>query len=118
MRTVGSHCPFAGLGLGLDLPPLPIAATLAFATGIWSVTFDKPLQPATLAAANWDFRATGSAFTADTAVAAGDTVSGASTEGAENPGDDDVNYAAAPPDVLSLTGLPAAAFTAFPLVVT
>lgn len=89
-----------------------------FATGVWSVTFDKPLEPATLAAGNWDFRATGSTFTADTAVAAGSTVSGTSTEGAENPGDDSVNYGAAPADVLSLTALPAAAFTDFPLVVT
>lgn len=114
----GSRCPFAGLGLGLDLPPLPLLATLAFATGAWSVTFDKPLQAGPLAAGNWNFRATGFDFPADTAIAAGDVVSGASSQDAIDPGDDVANYAAAPADVLSLTGLPATAFTDFPLVVT
>lgn len=97
---------------------MPIAATLAFATGVWSVTFDKILTAGALAAGSWTFRASDSNFAADTAVAAGNTVSGASTEGSENAGADVVNYAATPADVLSLTGLPAAAFTDFPLTVT
>ena len=106
------------MGLGLDQPPLPVSATLAFATGAWSVAFDKILTAGPLAAGNWDFRASDSLFTSDTAVAAGNTVSGTSTEGFENAGADIVNYAAAPPDVLNLTGQAAAAFSDFPLVVT
>ncbi len=106
------------MGLGLDQPPVPIAATLAFATGVWSVTFDKILTAGALAIANWTFRASDSLFSTDTAVAAGNTVSGTSTEGFENAGADVVNYAAAPADVLNLTGQPAAAFTDFPLTVT
>lgn len=118
MRTGDSRCPFAGLGLGLDQPPAPIAATLALATGVWSVTFDRQLEPGGLALGNWTFRATGFAFVTDTAVAAGSVVSGTSTQDAIDPGDDVANYAATPADVLGLTGLPAAAFTDFPLVVT
>lgn len=115
---VGYPSRFAALGLGLDQPPLPVSATLAFATGAWSVTFDKILTAATLAAGNWTFVASDSEFTADTAVAAGDTVSGTATEGSEAPGPNIVNYAAAPADVLNLTGHPAAAFSDFPLTVT
>ena len=114
----GSRCPFAGLGLGLDLPPNPLSATLEFATGDWSVLFDKALQAGVLNEANWTFFASGSPFLGDSATAAGNVVSGASTIGIPGPGDDVANYAAAPADVLSLTGLPAAAFTDFPLVVT
>lgn len=104
--------------MGLDLPPLPIAATLEFATGIWSVTFDKALQSGALNAANWDFIATDIDFTGLTAVAAGSVVSGTSAAGLGDIGPDAANYAAAPADVLSLTGLPAAAFVDFPLTVT
>lgn len=99
-------------------PPVPIAATLAFATGAWSVQFDKPLQPGVLAFANWTFVATATDWTATSAVAAGDTVSGAATSGGFPPPGDVANYAATPADVLDLEGRPAAAFINFPLVVT
>lgn len=115
---VGSRCPFAGLGLGLDLPPIPIAATFIVATSAWTCTFNQPLQPGALDTGNWTLRATGNAHTAATATAAGSVVSGVMGLPVADPGADVVNFAPPPADVLSLTGLPAVAFTDFPLVVT
>lgn len=57
-------------------------------------------------------------FAASTAVASGAVVSGASIIGLGDLGPDIAIYLAVPADVLSLTGLPAAAFPDFPLVVT
>lgn len=118
MRTVGSRCPFAALGLGLDLPPLPIAATYVVATTAWTCTFDKPLQPGALNAGNWTLRENDNARSANTATAAGSVVSGTMGLPVADPGADVINFAPPPADVLSLTGLPAVAFTDFPLVVT
>lgn len=118
MRTVGSPCPFAALGLGLELPPVPIAATLVFATGAWTCTFDRPLQPAVLDFSNWALRATATIFLPTSASASGSIVTGASTGSIIDPGPDVVAYTPPPFDVLSLPGLPAVAFTDFPLVVS
>lgn len=115
---VGSPCRFAGLGLGLDLQPIPIAATFVVATTAWTCTFNQPLQPGVLDAANWTLRENSQARTASTATAAGNVVSGVMGLGAADPGSDVINFAPPPADVLSLTGLPAVAFTDFPLVVT
>lgn len=82
------------------------------------MTFDKPIQPGPLAGGNWSFKANDFPFAPADATAAASTVSGSSILGLLDPGPDVANYAAAPADVLSLTGLPAAAFTNFPLVVT
>ena len=116
--TAGSPCPFAALGLGLDTPPIPIAATLELLSGDWSVTFNRPLQPGSLDSGNWTFRASGQLFITPTATAAGPVVSGTATAGLPDLGPDVVNYAPPPFDVISVTGLPAAAFLDFPLVVT
>lgn len=117
MRTVGSRYPFAGLGLGLDTPPVPIAAALDTGTGAWSCTFDQPLQPAVLTALNWMMRTGSSTWAASSAASSGAVVSGASSNvGPDAPGDA-INFAPPPFDVLSLTGLPAVAFTDFALVV-
>lgn len=118
MRTVGSRCPFAGLGLGLDLPPLPIAATLVIATGAWTCTFDKPLQPAALNFANWTMRASGDQWAATSATSSGAVVSGVALIGLASAGPDVIFFTPPPFDVLSLSGLPAVAFADFPLVVT
>lgn len=118
MRTVGSPCPFAGLGLGLDLPPVPVAATLVFATGVWSCTFDQPLQPAVLDFGNWAMNATDTIFLPSSASSSGSVISGASAASIISPGPDVITYTPPPFDVLSVPGLPAVAFTDFPLVVT
>lgn len=115
---VGCRSRFAALGLGLDQPPLPISATINEITGAWSVTFDRLLTAATLAIANWTIRAADTIFDVTAASAAGLLVSGTSDTGIEDAGPDVISYAAAPADVLNLTGQPAAAFTDFPLTVT
>ena len=104
--------------MGLDLPPHPIAAALNTGTGAWSCTFDKLLQPGVLNPVNWSMRGTGDIWLPTSASAAGPTVSGASAISIPNAGPDVINYAAVVPDVCSLSGLPAAAFPAFPLTVT
>lgn len=106
-----------------DPPPVPIAATLTIGTRTLTVTFDRPLQPGVSAPGNWTGRGlfifTGRA-SFDAAVPltiAGSTVSGVVRElvlPVPPPGDA-VNYAAAPPDVRSLAGVPAVAFADFPL---
>lgn len=118
MRTVGSRCPFAALGLGLDSPPLPLSATFNLGSLAWSCTFDQPLQAGALDFANWSLRASGDAYTATSAAAAGSVVSGIATIATPAPAADDITFAPPPFDVLSLAGLPAIAFADFPLVVT
>lgn len=118
MRTGDCRCPFGLSALGLDLPPFPIAATLSTTTGLWTVTFDKALQPGVLDFTNWFFRAANTAWLGDFATAAGAVVAGTATQGLEDLGPDVVNFTPPPFDVLSLTGLPAVAFADFPLVVT
>lgn len=108
---------FATFNLASD-PPTPIAATLIVATGAWTCTFDKALQTATLDASNWTFRASGDSWGADTASSSGSVVSGGATQGFPNAGDDVVNFAPPPFDVLDPQDRPAAAFSDFPLVVT
>ncbi len=104
--------------MGLDTPPLPIAATLSIATGAWTVTFNQPLQPGPLAAGNWSFIASAFTRVAVAPIAAGSAVTGGSTAVLPSPDPDAVDYDAVPADVLGLLGLPAAAFTDFPLLVT
>lgn len=114
----GSPFRFAGLGLGLDEPPVPIAATFEILSGIWTCTFDKPLQPGVLDAGNWSLRESNQARSANAATAAGNVVSGTVAFPSADPGPPVINFAPPPADVLSLTGLAAVAFAAFPLVVT
>lgn len=115
---VGSPCRFAGLGSAPNPPPLPISATIDEITGIWSITFDRPLTPAALAIANWTIRAANTFFNVTAASSSGLIVSGSSDTGDEDLGPDVISYAAAPADVISTRGIPAAAFADFPITVT
>lgn len=118
MWTGGCRYPFAGSALGLDRAPLPIAATLEFGTGAWSVTFDRFLAAGALDPSNWTFRATDFEFTAGTATALGTVVSGGSVLGKADVGANVANFAPPPFDVVGPTGIPAVAFTDLPLTVT
>ena len=99
-------------------PPLPAAATFATAAQVLTVTWNKPLTAQPTAAANWIVRASTKQYNA--------IIPGASA-GLQTTvpmafqfidfGPDVVSYAAAPPDVLSLPGIPAAPFANFPLAV-
>lgn len=91
---------------------------MTIATGAWSCTFNKPLQPGVLNAANWSLRASDDTWSPSSASASGAVVSGASAIGFPDPGPDVIAYAAVAPDVISLQGLPAAAFLDFPMIVT
>lgn len=103
-------------------PPQPLLATLSAATRILVVTFDKPLQPASTAPGNWRCWANigGSVFRHIATVAgtvAGSTATVQMVQDIGSSGLNRVNYAAVPADVIGLNGLPAAAFTGFPLTV-
>ncbi|MBA7641539.1 hypothetical protein ES703_49224 [subsurface metagenome] len=102
-------------------PPVPIDATLAVGASILTVTFDKPLQPGISVAGNWTgvglFGAVLNDFTPfGNLTIAGSTVAGfiGSIPGPV-PGPTRISYAAAPADVIALTGEPVTAFTDFPL---
>lgn len=113
-----SAVPFATSRLLSEDAPFPIAATLADPSGVWEVTFDRPLQPGALDAGNWVFRANNLAWAANTGTAVGSRVMGTSTSGGIDVGADVVSFSPPPFDVLSMTAVPAAAFADFPLVVT
>ena len=98
-------------------PPLPLAARFVAATNRWSVTFDSVLESGALDAGNWRIDIVGSQFTATTAIASGKSVSGDSTLGGPGDPSDTVRYTPPPADVLGLNGVPAAAFSAFPVTV-
>lgn len=103
--------------LSRDLP-VPIAATLALISGVWSVTFDRPLEVGPLDASNWTFRANNFDYDPITAAAVGSQVQGTSSISDPNAGADIVNYAPPPFDVKSAPGIEAAAFADFPLATT
>lgn len=100
--------------------PIPIAATFDIPTRVYSVTFDRALtaNPA-LNLANWSLCAVGNTRTMDTAASAGAVVSGVVSVFLGGAcGGPSISYAAAPADVLGVTGTPVAAFAGFPLTVT
>lgn len=109
---------FATSHLLSDSVPVPIAATLALISGVWSVTFDRPLQAGPVDVPNWTFRGNGNSYDPVTAVAVLDRVQGTSTISDPDPGADVVSYAPPPFDVKSAPGIEAAAFADFPLVTT
>lgn len=103
-------------------PPLPIGATIEAATSIVRVTFDRDLLPGTSAKANWDIRADlGAGPKQHTTDAAGVIFQRVVTIPTTPAGITfpplGVDYAAAPPDVTSRTGVDAAPFNSLPLVV-
>lgn len=101
--------------LPLD-PPLPIdAAHHAFPNRV-VVTFDKPIQPGLLDPGNWYWRWNNVVHDAAApCTAVGNTLVCTEGGGVGGIGDNEVNYAPPPHDVLSLTGTPTQAFTGFPL---
>lgn len=87
-----------------------------FPPDVLVVTFDEALVPGVLNLANWSARIGGQRYTMGQAAAAGADVNLFLLLGPPEPGPNVVDYAAAPPDVVSLaTGIPAAAFTDFPV---
>lgn len=109
---------FATQALASD-PPLPIAATFASGTGLWSVTFDALLQPGPVAIANWFLRVSNFAPAVITATAVMNRVQGTTSGGSPDIGPDGVTFTPPPFDVVErVAGKPAAAFADFPLVVT
>lgn len=99
-------------------PPVPISAAINVTSGIWSVTFDSPLQPGAVDTSNWAIRASDMDRNILSAVATGSQVGGASSVGSANEGPDIVTYSPPPFDVLNLSSQAAIAFADFPLTVT
>lgn len=99
-------------------PPIPIAATFNLTTFLLDVTFDRPLTPQITAAINWTAIASFFRWGAPLPGAAlGNHVTITLIKGPGAPFPDSVTYAAAPADVLSSVGVPAARFDDFPLTV-
>lgn len=98
--------------------PEPIAAGLDVGAGTWFCQFNIPLKPGPLNAANWLGDHDDTVWTADSAVAVGDTVSGLFSDGGEGGPVDKIDYQPPPFDVASRRGPLAQSFTGFPLTVT
>jgi hypothetical protein len=94
-------------------PPIPVTAV--WSAGVLTVNFDRPLQPGELIASNWFIRIDGASYGITFVEAVGNSVRLNAEQGEDDPGPDVVSYSAATPDVLSLAGIPAAAFTDFPI---
>jgi len=97
-------------------PPTPQLANYAPGTHTLAVAWSTALSPGPLSHANWTMRFNNTAYTFTGAIAAGKlTQAMGATAGAIDFGPNVCNYAAAPPDVISTAGVPAAPFTAFPI---
>jgi len=95
--------------------PVPIHATF-IKPDVISITFDQGLVPGVLSGLNWTARFENQIWNAYAAGATGPGVNMALHPGLPDLGPDVVHYSAAVPDVVSLaTGIPAPAFTHFPL---
>jgi len=103
----------AGLSLFNADPPVPISATPA-GLGI-VVVFDRPLQTGIITSTNWSFRLANARWFITDATATGSSVIITGSEDESDFGPDTVTYEATVPDVISLAGTPAAAFTDFPI---
>lgn len=80
------------------------------------MTFDRPLQPGPVAHANWNARHTNERYAgAAVATVAGANVTVPMAVQFANFGADVVTYNAAPADVISTHGVPAAGFVDFPI---
>lgn len=97
-------------------PPVPVLAQwFAFPGPELLVTFNRPLAPGPLAAANWSAVIPPNAYNATSASAAGSVVTAPMAPIGAGAGLQRCTYAAAPPDVLDAGGTPAAAFLNFPV---
>ena len=112
-----SAAPFAQAGLSLcsTPPPVPLAASWDPSPRILQVVFDRGLQTATLAASNWSLSLDGDLYYATEASSAGESVYCPMVTDSNPGGPDGINYLATPPDVISVLGTAAAAFSGFPL---
>lgn len=102
-------------------PPLPLGATISGATGEVIVTFDRPLKVRAGLPANWTVQADrgpGPLFhTPQAPVAiAGTTVTFPTVPAGITFPPLGVDYAATPPNVETLPGVPAAPFVDLPIV--
>lgn len=102
-------------------PPLPIGATYSVGGCLLTVTFDQPLTPGLSAAQNWYHTSKNGPpvilWNAVPAIIAGNTVA-ATMAAAVPPGPltGTCQYKPPPFDVLSDRGIPAAAFTDYPVI--
>ena len=96
-------------------PPVPLGAWWDQSSQILQVVFDRGLQTATLAASNWTMALDGDLYYAITAAAAAESVYCQMETPGGLGGPDGVDYLASPPDVISVLGTAAAAFSSFPI---
>lgn len=96
-------------------PPAPASATWAGGSDYLIVTFDRVLEKGVLDFGNWTARHTNVTWTCTAASAAGRIVTCTMLAGVEDPGAQICHYAPPPFDVLSAFGIPAAAFSDFPI---
>lgn len=96
-------------------PPVPILATIT-APGFVTLTFDQPLIPGPSNVNNYFVRRTNvDREPVPPATIAGSAVSFTSIPDRANVGPDVISFSAFFPDIIGVTGLPAAAFVDFPL---
>lgn len=96
-----------------DSAPVPTAVTFNTVSRLVTATFDKPLKPPVIATANWLLRRAGQGYlpTADPTVLGAVVTFTASAFGGAAPPGNELDYLAAPPDLLGLDDTPVAAFT-------
>ena len=113
----GFPAPFvlAGLSQPNAPPPVPIAAYWDVTQQVLQVVFDRWLQTATLAASNWSMSFDGELYYATEASSAAESVYCPMVTDGNPGGTAGVNYLASPPDVISVLGTAAAAFSSFPI---
>ena len=82
------------------------------------ITFDQDLSPGVLDPANWTGCISGAAMDWADAVVAGATVELTSRIVGGECGAAAISYSAAVPDVTGVTGVPAASFTNYPVLIS
>lgn len=117
MRTVDSPLPFAGLGLGFEGAPLPLAAVFAAGSpNTITITFDTPLFEDLLDDNRWTGRINDKTQTVNKATAIGFTVVLEVVDGAVDVGADVVSYDDATADVRGrFKEVPAVTFANLPV---
>lgn len=103
--------------------PFPVSATFAATGAVCTVTFDQPLTPGSSAVPNWQVKANLGAgvrrfIPLGPPAIFGSQVQWAGSNVGPSLGPNVVDYSATIPDVTALVGgLPAAAFSAFPVTI-
>jgi len=96
-------------------PPVPLGALWDQEHQILQIGFDRWLQTATLAASNWRMSFDGDLYLATEASSAAESVYCPMVTDGNPGGPAGVDYLASPPDVISVLGTAAAAFSSFPI---